>query len=69
LLLKNCFHYHHRHRRAHTRHKLAAIATRRSGRGFLYLVAIMDWAAHKLLVWRLSNSEDVTMTTVKIAPL
>jgi len=26
-------------------------------RGFLYLVAIMDWATRKVLTWRLSNSE------------
>jgi len=27
-------------------------------RGFLYLVAIMDWATRKLLAWRLSNTMD-----------
>ena len=27
-------------------------------RGFLYLVAIMDWATRKVLSWRLSNSQD-----------
>jgi putative transposase len=27
-------------------------------RGFLYLVAIMDWASRKVLAWRLSNSMD-----------
>ncbi len=27
-------------------------------RGFLYLVAIMDWATRKVLVWRLSNTLD-----------
>jgi len=27
-------------------------------RGFLYLVAIMDWATRKVLSWRLSNSMD-----------
>jgi len=27
-------------------------------RGFLYLVAIMDWATHNVLSWRLSNSMD-----------
>jgi transposase InsO family protein len=27
-------------------------------RGFLYLVAIMDWASRKVLVWRLSNTMD-----------
>ncbi|CAK0739989.1 transposase [Azospirillaceae bacterium] len=28
-------------------------------RGFLYLVAIMDWATRKVLTWRLSNTMDV----------
>jgi putative transposase len=28
------------------------------GRGFLYLVAIMDWASRALLAWRLSNTMD-----------
>ena len=28
-------------------------------RGFLYLVAIMDWATRKMLAWRLSNTMDV----------
>ena len=28
-------------------------------RGFLYLVAIMDWASRKVLAWRLSNTLDV----------
>jgi putative transposase len=27
-------------------------------RGFLYLVAIMDWASRKILSWRLSNTMD-----------
>jgi len=27
-------------------------------RGFLYLVAIMDWATRKVLAWRLSNTRD-----------
>src|SRR5690606_27689628 len=27
-------------------------------RGFLYLVAIMDWASRKVLSWRLSNTMD-----------
>jgi putative transposase len=27
-------------------------------RGFLYLVAIMDWASRRVLAWRLSNSMD-----------
>jgi len=29
------------------------------GRGFLYLVAIMDWASRAVLSWRLSNTMDV----------
>jgi putative transposase len=29
------------------------------GRGFLYLVAIMDWASPAVLAWRLSNTLDV----------
>ena len=28
-------------------------------RGFLYLVAIMDWATRKVLSWRLSNTMEV----------
>lgn len=28
-------------------------------RGFLYLVAIMDWATRKVLSWRISNTMDV----------
>ncbi|SMH62073.1 putative transposase [Azospirillum lipoferum] len=28
-------------------------------RGFLYLVAVMDWATRKVLSWRLSNTMDV----------
>ena len=28
------------------------------GRGFLYLVAIMDWASRHVLAWRLSNTMD-----------
>jgi putative transposase len=27
-------------------------------RGFLYLVAIMDWYSRKILSWRLSNIMD-----------
>jgi putative transposase len=30
------------------------------GRGFLYLVAIIDWASRAVLAWRLSNTMDVT---------
>ena len=29
-------------------------------RGFLYLVAIMDWASRHVLAWRLSNTMDVS---------
>ncbi len=29
-------------------------------RGFLYLVAVMDWASRKVLSWRLSNTLDAT---------
>jgi transposase InsO family protein len=28
-------------------------------RGFLYLVAIMDWTSRKVLAWRVSNTMDV----------
>jgi len=27
-------------------------------RGFLYLVAVMDWASRNVLAWRLSNTMD-----------
>jgi putative transposase len=27
-------------------------------RGFLYLAAVMDWATHKVLAWRVSNTMD-----------
>jgi len=30
------------------------------GRGYLYLVVIMDWASRAVLTWRLSNSMDVS---------
>ena len=30
------------------------------GRGFLYLVAIIDWASRAALAWRLSNTMDVS---------
>jgi putative transposase len=30
------------------------------GRGFLYLVAIMDWRSRAVLAWRLSNTMDVS---------
>ena len=32
-------------------------------RGFLYLVAIMDWHSRRVLSWRLSNMMDVTFCT------
>jgi hypothetical protein len=28
------------------------------GRGFLYLVAVMDWASRAVLAWRLSYTMD-----------
>src|SRR6516225_2631022 len=28
------------------------------GRGFLYLVAIIDWASRSVLAWRISNTMD-----------
>ena len=28
-------------------------------RGFLYLVAIMDWRSRRVLSWKLSNTMDV----------
>jgi putative transposase len=27
-------------------------------RGFLYLVAIMDWHSRKVLAWRISNTQE-----------
>jgi putative transposase len=30
------------------------------GRGFLYLVAVIDWASRAVLAWRLSNTMDVS---------
>lgn len=30
------------------------------GRGFLYLVAIIDWASRAVLAWRISNTMDVS---------
>lgn len=32
-------------------------------RGFLYLVAIMDWHSRRVLSWRLSNTMDVAFCT------
>jgi putative transposase len=31
------------------------------GRGFLYLVAIIDWASRAVLAWRLSNTMDIAV--------
>ena len=31
------------------------------GRGFMYLVAIMDWASRAVLAWRLSNTMDTSV--------
>jgi putative transposase len=30
------------------------------GRGFLYLVAVIDWASRAVLSWRLSNTTDAS---------
>src|SRR5437868_10397968 len=30
------------------------------GRGFLYLVAVMDWSSRAVLAWRLSNTMDAS---------
>ena len=35
-------------------------------RGFLYLVAIMDWATRKVLAWRLSNTMDVSVCVMAL---
>ena len=32
-------------------------------RGFLYLVAVMDWASRFVLAWRLSNTLDASFCT------
>ena len=37
----------------------ADIASIPIGRGFLYRVAIIDWASRAVLAWRLSNTIDV----------
>lgn len=39
-------------------HQCADISYIPMRRGFLYLVAIMDWASRKVLSWRLSNTMD-----------
>ena len=36
-------------------------------RGFLYLVAIMDWATRHVLAWRLSNTMDVRFCVEAVA--
>tara|TARA_A100000171_G_scaffold47890_1_gene54537 strand:- start:104 stop:244 length:141 start_codon:yes stop_codon:yes gene_type:complete len=38
------------------------------GRGFLYLVAIMDWATRKVLAWRLSNTLDASFCVEALKP-
>jgi putative transposase len=35
-------------------------------RGFLYLVAVMDWATRKVLAWRVSNTMDVTFCVAAV---
>ena len=35
------------------------------GRGFLYLVAIMDWASRAVLAWRLSNTMDISFCVAR----
>ena len=35
-------------------------------RGFLYLVAIIDWASRAVLGWRLSNTMDVSFCLVAL---
>jgi transposase InsO family protein len=37
-------------------------------RGFLYLVAIMDWATRKVLAWRLSNTMDAGFCVAALDP-
>ena len=36
-------------------------------RGFLYLVAVMDWASRKVLAWRLSNTMDADFCVAALA--
>jgi putative transposase len=36
------------------------------GRGFLYLVAIIDWASRAVLSWRLSNTMDVSFCVLAL---
>jgi hypothetical protein len=35
------------------------------GRGFLYLVAIMDWASPAVLAWRLTNTMDGSFAALR----
>jgi putative transposase len=37
-------------------------------RGYLYRVAIMDWASRKILSWRLSNTMDADFCVAALAP-
>jgi putative transposase len=37
------------------------------GRGFLYLVAVMDWASRAVLSWRLSNTIDFCVAALEEA--
>jgi len=37
------------------------------GRGFLYLVAVIDWASRAVLAWRLSNTMDVSFCVSALA--
>jgi putative transposase len=37
------------------------------GRGFFYLVAIMDWASRAVLAWRLANSMDTSFCVAALA--
>ncbi len=36
------------------------------GRGFLYLVAVMDWASRAVLAWRLSNTMDASFAVAAL---
>ena len=36
-------------------------------RGFLYLVAVMDWASRKVLAWRLSNTLESSFCVEALA--
>jgi putative transposase len=36
------------------------------GRGFLYLVAVMDWSSRAVLAWRLSNTMDASFCIVAL---